>query len=212
MKKTAAILSISVAALASSFIGRAFEPGNEQVDERQEPRTYLIDVERPFAFLRERLPNALKRGPNDLLGVDALDGVAKVRLARDLKSTEMEVELITGAERPNGKGYSIYLAGVPATLDDTYALALRLCDIAKIPNNRISAWYKEKKYESPLGSAQLQSGRESGRLHEIEVRSSLELSGDKQWRVVYEIYFPATERASDEDKDNQDDIGRKVEK
>jgi hypothetical protein len=189
MKTIAATLIVCFAALAAGFVNHAHsKPGKKQLRKQKEPRTYTLDVEHPFDFLKERLPGALDPAPDEPFGLDALDGTAKVRLRRGRASVDMEVYLITGTEMD--KEYSIFLGGTAATLDDTYALALRLCDIAKIPNDRIVAWYKEKKYESPLGGDELQTAREGERQHSIEVDSSLETSGDKQWRVLYTIDFP----------------------
>jgi hypothetical protein len=195
MKMTAATLIACFAALAAGLVNHALsKPGKKQKREQKEPRTYTLDVERPFAFLKERLPGALKRGPDEFYALDALDETAKVCIRRGAASVDMEVELITGTELDVNE-YSIFLGGAATTLYDSYALALRLCDLAKIPNYRIVAWYKEKKYESPLGGALLQAAREGERRHEIEVHSSVETSGEKQWSLDYQIYFPGPKKA-----------------
>lgn len=206
MKIKFVLLGVLLTAFTASFVNHALnKSGKRQIRELKEPPVYDLDVEHPLEFIKKNLPGTLERSPDELFGLDALDGTAKVCIRRGAASAEMDVELITGTELPSGKGYTIFFAGTPATLGDTYDLALRLCELAKIPNDRIVAWYKEKKYESPLDSSQLQTAREGERQHSVTVRGSLELSGDKQWRVTYEILFPGAKAAAPDSRSKEDD-------
>ncbi|MGH7139012.1 MAG: hypothetical protein ACREHD_24975 [Pirellulales bacterium] len=192
MKAAIAILIVAAIVVATKVLNDAVH-ANKPVHKLNEPAVSTLDVERPLEFLNRLLPGALKKAADAPYGLDARDGRAFVRIKRGAESVVMEVELITGTERPFAAGYCILFAGAPAGLDDTYALALRLCDLAEIPNDKIVAWYKEKKHENVLTRTQLQTGGDAERRHEIEVRSSLAFDPEKPWRVMYTIYFPGTE-------------------
>lgn len=187
MKTTRALIILLFVALAAIVLHGAVGM-NDPMDGLQERPAYTLDVEQPLDFLKKHLHEALVKPEGRLFGDDAIDVTAKVRVCRGGTSVDMEVELLSGVQMDVDE-YYIRLCGTPATLDDTYALALRLCALARLPNDRIVKWYREKGYESPLGSAELQTGREGERQHSVNVRSSLRLDGDKLWRVVYTLYF-----------------------
>lgn len=198
MKAAAVLAGACGVVVAGAWVaGRLPERGAKEMYELAARPVYRLDVERPVEFLQEHLPAALVKPQGRLFGDDADEAIALVRVCRADKTVEMEIELLSGVQMDVNE-YYILLAGTPATLDDTYALALRLCDMAGVPNDRIVKWHKEKGYESPLGSAELQAGRDGEHRHEIEVRSSLELEGDKLWRVIYTLYFPGPEDAKTE--------------
>lgn len=198
MKTACRLLIVCLAVLGATLINCATESGKQEMPETKESPAFTLDMERPFAFLKEHLPHALDEAPSGSLAWDAIERITVVRVHRGDAAADMEVELIAGGVLPASKRYSILLSGTPATLDDTYALALKLCELADIPNDRIVAWYK-KGHESALTSAEDQIERVGEREHSVNVRSSLELEGDKLWRVLYTIYFPRPEGAPDDE-------------
>lgn len=203
-KAVVAILIVCFVLFAAAT-KHALKPGNRQMRGTKKSPVYRLNVERPMEFLKQHLPAALVKPQGRLFGDDAIDIVAPVHISRATQSVEMEVELLSGCEM-NVNKYYVRLAGTPATLDETYALALRLCDLAQISNDRIVDWYKDRTHGSSVTSADLQAGTSGHNRHEIEVRSSLQPKGDTPWRVIYTIYFSRDEGAQGDEHSEKDRV------
>lgn len=193
MKTPCRLLIVCLAVSGATLVNCATESGKQEMPAMKKPPTYTLDLDDPFAFLKEHLPHALDEAPGDSVASDGLDGNSIVCIRGGDESVEMAVELVTGNEMPGENRYYIRLSGVPATLDDTYSLALRLCDLAQIRSDRIAAWYKENKHGGSPTNADFQTGVRAHNRHEVEVRSSLQVEGETPWRVLYTIYFPNPE-------------------